>query len=617
MASKKIKCTEYPQWFIEDLENEEDKQKSRSGFLSHSAIVSFLCKEHGSYKQRVSNHINFNTMLPKSGCPKCSKIKQGCLEKETKQKLRKEYPEWFINELAYKEDRERAISKVLTSSDRVSFLCSIHGVYEQVVYNHIKLSTGERTKGCPKCAIEQRAKATKIFRLNSRPEYPEWFINELYLETDKEKAKNKTLTYKEKLKFFCEDHGVYEQIVSDHIDYKTGEKKQGCPFCGRIKQAKTKIENNKKRRYFPEWFINDIAKEEDKQRALDKELIWSDKIDFICPIHGVYSQRVDAHIFIRSGKPNQGCPSCGISISKEEKEIYEFVKCICPDTERRNRTVIKNLRSSKFLELDIYIPSKKIAIEYNGSYWHGENYKKDKKSHLEKYQLCEEKNIRLITVFDKDWIENKGKVKGFLFNLLSNKIKIYGRKTEVKQIPFKEANDFYKKYHLKNGDSHFTVSYGLFYNGELVSAMSFSKPKFGNQKDIEWDLSRYCVKFGCSVIGGAEKLFQSFLRDFSPSSIITYSDNDYFTGSVYSKLGFSMVKFTDIPYYWAKSNTVFLNRQKCQVKILKEKYPELYNEAIENNVSNKEEYIMHKLGFYKVYRCGNKKWNWNNKVSKE
>ena len=141
--------------------------------------------------------------------------------------------------------------------------------------------------------------------------------------------------------------------------------------------------------------------------------------------------------------------------------------------------------------------------------------------------------------------------------------------------------------------------------------MSFSRPNFGNQKDVEWDLTRYCVKYGYSVVGGAERLFKSFIKEFTPSSIITYSDNDYFTGEVYSKLGFQLDKLTDIPYYWSKGDRVFLNREKCQVRILKEKYPDIYNKAIEENASNKEEYIMHALGFYKVYRCGNKKWVWS------
>ena len=226
--------------------------------------------------------------------------------------------------------------------------------------------------------------------------------------------------------------------------------------------------------------------------------------------------------------------------------------------------------------------------------------------------MCEKNDIRLISIFDKDWFENKDKIKLFLKDLFSPKTILYGRSVIVKKITNEEVRIFYDMYHLKGNSSGYVVSYGLFYNDELVSAMSFSKPKYGNENGIDWDLSRYSVKYGYSIVGGAEKLFTSFLNEYSPYTIITYSDCDYFNGNVYSRLGFEFVKITDLPYYWAKNKTVF-TRQQCQVHKLKEKYPDLYDKAIENEASNKEDFIMHELGYYRVYRCGNKKWIWRNK----
>lgn len=66
-------------------------------------------------------------------------------------------------------------------------------------------------------------------------------------------------------------------------------------------------------------------------------------------------------------------------------------------------------------ELDIYIPSKNLAIEYNGLYWHSDKATLEKNDipnketrmyakyrHIEKTKLCKEKNIRLIHIFEDD-----------------------------------------------------------------------------------------------------------------------------------------------------------------------------------------------------------------------
>lgn len=686
----KKKTFNFPDWFIQELVKKEDRDLAIRGILPHSGKVEFFCKTHGSYYQRVSNFFNFRTSTKIGGCPECAKIKRKESFRQTKAQNRHDYPQWFIDDLANEDDKDRAENKTLSSGDLVEFKCPIHGVYRQYVYNHIKLSTGERKKGCPECTKSNKKISFQNTKKNLRPNYPQWFIDELKKESDKERAIEKSLKYNEKVEFFCLDHGAYTQVVSDHIDYKTGNMKQGCPKCGILKSSNTRKEVRKQKRPdYPQWFIDDLAYDEDKIKAKNKDFSWSEKVDFLCPIHGKYTQRIDAHmdtttltkkqscpkcgkvkeiesrkktnadkrpdypqwfidelahesdkdrarentissseyldflcpihgvynqcvgnhITLSTGEPDSKCPHCKQKLSYNEKEIYEYIKTLYPNVEERNRDTVKNDSTNRFLELDVFCRGKGIAIEYNGSLWHGEKFSKDKYYHLNKFKLCEDKGIRLISIFDKDWFENKEKIKAFLKDIFSEKIKIQGRKTVVKNITNKDANTFYNLYHLKNGDNSILVSYGLYFKDELVSVMSFSKPKFGKQENIEWDLSRYCVKPCYSVIGGAEKLFNAFVNEYNPSSIVTYSDNDYFSGDVYNRLGFVFSNYTDLPYYWAKDNH-FFSRQQCQVKILKEKYQEIYKKAIEENATNKEEYIMHYLGYYKVYRCGNKKWVW-------
>lgn len=86
-------------------------------------------------------------------------------------------------------------------------------------------------------------------------------------------------------------------------------------------------------------------------------------------------------------------------VSKGELELYDFIKSLYKDAKHTDRKQIWPM------ELDIYIPSKKIGIEYDGEYWHNlpDMIKRDK----EKDKICQEKNIILIRVKESDWIKNR------------------------------------------------------------------------------------------------------------------------------------------------------------------------------------------------------------------
>ena len=91
------------------------------------------------------------------------------------------------------------------------------------------------------------------------------------------------------------------------------------------------------------------------------------------------------------------------NVSKGELELYDFIKSIKP-------TAIHNDRKNIFpLELDIFLEENNIGIEYDGEYWH--NLPKMKKRDYLKNKICKEKGIKLIRVKEKDWKNNKEKVK--------------------------------------------------------------------------------------------------------------------------------------------------------------------------------------------------------------
>jgi len=117
------------------------------------------------------------------------------------------------------------------------------------------------------------------------------------------------------------------------------------------------------------------------------------------------------------------CPTCfpiNFNTSSGEKQITDFIKDTNLIVEENNRTQIQPY------ELDIWLPEKNIAIEYNGLYWHSDLHKSDD-YHRMKWDLCQEKGIRLIQIFEDEWIQKSEIVKSRLLHILGLGKKICGQ----------------------------------------------------------------------------------------------------------------------------------------------------------------------------------------------
>lgn len=91
-----------------------------------------------------------------------------------------------------------------------------------------------------------------------------------------------------------------------------------------------------------------------------------------------------------------GCPKCnsGIRTSFPEQAIYFYVKKIYPDAVNRCTDVLPN-----GMEIDIFIPSINVGIEYDGSVWHESDKALEKE--VKKYIECKRNDIFLIRVKEK------------------------------------------------------------------------------------------------------------------------------------------------------------------------------------------------------------------------
>lgn len=278
------------------------------------------------------------------------------------------------------------------------------------------------------------------------------------------------------------------------------------------------------------------------------------------------------------------------SQSLEEKELKLIIEKYYK-TENNTRKYLNGK------EIDIFIPELNIGIEFNGNYWHCEK-KVDKNYHQQKSLLGEEKGIFLYHIFEYEWIYKKEQIINQLNNLLGINInKIYARKCVIKKVDNKEKKLFLEENHLQGNDSS-SIKLGLYYNDELVSLMTFCKPRFN--KKYEWELSRFCSKSGCNVIGGASKLFKYFIEKYKPQSIISYSNIAHTKGKLYETLGFKLKEISEPNYVWWKTNLKPLSRYQCQKhKLLQQGY-----------IGNSETDIMHNRKYFKIYDCGNKVWEW-------
>lgn len=284
--------------------------------------------------------------------------------------------------------------------------------------------------------------------------------------------------------------------------------------------------------------------------------------------------------------------------SGQEIDLLNYIKKIY------NGEIITNDRNSiSPYELDIYLPDKKTAFEFNGLYWHSE-MNKGISYHSDKTKKCSENGIKLIHIWEDDWVYKGDIIKSIISNAIGViKNKIYARDCIIKEVDKKTSREFLNSNHIQ-GSSMSSIKLGLFHNGELVSLMTFGKCRIAlNQKGGKdhYELIRFCNKISYNIIGGASKLFSFFLKEYNPESIISYSDNSIFDGNLYEKIGFNYLCDTGLDYYW-----VIDKKRKHRYNFRKSN---LIKMGYDKNKSERE--IMYEdVGSYRIWGCGLKKWEY-------
>ena len=286
--------------------------------------------------------------------------------------------------------------------------------------------------------------------------------------------------------------------------------------------------------------------------------------------------------------------------SGQEIEIQEFIQ------KNYNKEIQLNKRNIiPPYELDIYLPDLKLGFEFNGLFWHSELYR-EKNYHFDKTKLSDNIGIKLIQIYEDDWLFKKEIVKSRISNLLGKTSnKIYARKCIIKEInDNKLVRDFLNENHLQ-GFVGSPIKIGLFFNDELVSLMTFgSKRKFMKQSNSDnvYEMLRFCSKLNVSVVGGSEKLFKYFIEKYKPKEVISYADRSWSQGELYRNLGFTFVSKTPPNYYY-----IIDRKRYHRFNFRKDK---LIRDGFDSNKTEHE--IMLERKIYKIYDSGSLKFIWKN-----
>lgn len=435
--------------------------------------------------------------------------------------------------------------------------CPVHGNFTSTYSNII------RTSICPKCGYSFGGNKQSLSLEHVRLEIVKMGYVPLF---DSYKRA------KDKLEISCSSHGKF---FASYDGLKQGKR---CPKCSLISKTK----NNR-------LDIEEVKNRITKAGYLPKFESYSDSqslLSVVCPVHGPFKASLERFMY------GYGCQKCSKGRSKSQDEMFDFIHSLNADTKENVRDVIGPL------ELDVYTPCLNLAIEYCGLYWHSDLYK-NRNYHFDKMTMTNTVNIRLITIFEDEWLERKDQVKGFLRSVLKkNNRKIFARKTNLKQVGKAEACKFLEENHIQ-GSCGLEVAFGLYCRDELVGVVTGNR-HHRNIKANQLVLNRLAFKSGISVTGGSSKLLRALMeysKNNDYSKIVSWSDNRWSEGNVYKKLGFELEEELAPDYSYVKKSKRVSKQSMTKNKLIER-----------GAIGNTEREMAINLGYGRIWDCGKKRW---------
>ena len=521
---------------------------SKTEYVNCHTKVCIICPEHGEFWQLPNVH------LRGSGCMKCG------LEKIREKNRSKHTFEEFIQKANKIHNNKYDYSKAeyVDTKTKICIICPEHGEFWQAPYAHLK---GNK---CPECFIDSKKSNKEEFIKKAREIHGDKY----------DYSKVEYVNSHTKVCIICPEHGEFWQTPNNHSKY-------GCPECK--KDVLSKLRTKTLTEFVTE--ANNVHN--DKYSYENAEYCGTEHpIKINCPIHGEFIQRPQDHL------RGHGCPKCANQMSVAEDEICSYLSNIVGSKNivRRNNNILDNK-----MEIDIFIPSLNVGIEYNGLRWHSEEFGKDKFYHLWKTDNAAKKGILLLQIFEDEWEENKELVINKIDHILKlqkNMPKIMARKCTIKNIDKDTAEIFFKKNHIQ-GFTPSTIYIGAFLEEKLIGAISFTE-----EKKNEWNLTRMATDIDYVCNGVCGKLFNFFKKNYEWKKIKTFADRRWTNNmmdNIYIKLGFKLDKILE-PDYRYVFNKKRIHKFNFRKKILSKKY------NFPLTMTEKE--MANKIKAYRIWDCG-------------
>lgn len=481
-------------------------------------------------------------------------------------------------ELADEHKTQEELEKIHQHSNfKLTWVCPIgHGKYQASM---TKRSSGQ---GCPVCAGNKLNPGINDLA-SIRPDLvQEWD----YEKNDILPTEITSGNSNKKIWWVCDNGHSYQAPPGK----RTGKNPTGCPYCANKKvlvgyNDLSTIRPDVAQRWHPDK-NGDNTPEMFTFRSgfvawwvCDKGHEWKSDIDH------------------QSG--GNSCPKCSHQVSKAEEEIADYVTSILPDT----KVLTSYRKIINPYELDIYIPDLKIAIEFNGLYWHTESQGKDRNYHYNKWKKCKDQDIQLITIWEDEWRDKQDIIKSMLAHKLgvSQGKKVYARKTNLMHLEDnQQVKKFLNTYHIQGycPGRHYV---GLIDNltGDLVAVSIWRK----NKKDFYLD--RYATS--CTVVGGMGKMLKEgkkLAKESDCDKIITFADHQVSDGGLYSDLGFTKDKELNPDYRYVVAGE---RKHKFGYRLKKfRSSPDLeYQEGLT------EKQLAKLNGLERIWDCGKTRWVMN------
>ena len=288
-------------------------------YINIGTKIKLICPIHKDF------YITPKSIFNGCGCRKCSQIANANKTKYDIDTFIKKAREIHGDKYDYSQ------STYVNGITKLKIVCPIHGVFEQTPSKHLS------GQGCPKCG-HNSFMTTETLIEEARKIHDGKY----------DYSKTKYIDYNTKVCIICPEHGEFWQYPYQHID-----RKNGCPKCGNIATA-SKLSKTR------EDFIKDAIKVHGDKYTF-KDTIYKNsttRIKVNCRKHGMFE------ILPSNLLQGYGCPKCRCTYSKEENEVANFIGELNVEFEK--------IKLENGQELDIYIPDKKIAFEFDGLYWHCE-----------------------------------------------------------------------------------------------------------------------------------------------------------------------------------------------------------------------------------------------------